>query len=486
MLKFYIIYFISLSFIICQLILPFKTYNPLITKNNDVIELIKKSSDEEIVKTLLHNLIYIKIEIGKINNISQKIDFFIDMKQNEFYFNILENPNFNKTKIMYPDLQYNNYVLLKNILNFSYYNISLSKSSFYSIHNLEKDIANETINLSFKNNIYEKEERKEIRIYIPYKKSILYDHRPGVIGLSFGSYFILNLKDKIPIKLDNWIIKYNDYFNEEGELIIGNLPHEYDNKKYKKENLKMSKIYFEENKHPDWNLKFIKSFIILYNGNSLIEYQLKENTISTFRIEEFFILGSDEYYHKIINLFFNDYINKNICQKQMHKKTKYGKNYYHIICYFEGDKKKLNTFLNNFPTLKFYQKEMNYNFTLNATDLFTIIPDNNRVLFNIEFLENYNYWVFGKPFFKKYPLIFNDDEKMIKYYIEKDIKNRDKLYNKLYINSIKVIIICLLIFSFYIFYLYINKNVKKYKTENNTFELNEYFHYSSNELYNIK
>ena len=485
MLKFYIIYFISLSFIICQLILPFKTYNPLITKNNDVIELIKKSSDEEIVKTLLHNLIYVKIEIGKINaknGNNQKIDFFIDMNQNEFYFNILDNPNFNKTKIMYPDLQYNNYVLLKNILNFSYYNISLSKSSFYSIHNLEKDIANETINLSFKNNIYEKEERKEIRIYIPYKKSILYDHRPGVIGLSFGSYFILNLKYKIPIKLDNWIIKYNDYFNEEGELIIGNLPHEYDNQKYKKENLKMSKIYFEENMHPDWHLKFIKSFIILNNGNSFIEYQLKENTIASFRIEEFFILGSDEYYHKIINLFFNDYINKNICQKQMHKKTKYGKNHYHIICYFEGDKKKLNTFLNTFPTLKFFQKEMNYNFTLNATDLFTIIPDNNRVLFNIEFLENYNYWVFGKPFFKKYPLIFNDEEKMIKYYIEKDKENTDKLYNNFYINSIKVVIICLLIFSFYIFSLFINKNVKKYKIENKTFELNEYFHYSNNEL----
>ena len=72
---------------------------------------------------------------------------------------------------------------------------------------------------------------------------------------------------------------------------------------------------------------------------------------------------------------------------------------------------------------------MNYNFSLNSTDLFTIIPDNNRVLFNIEFLKDYNNWVFGKPFFKKYQLIFDDDSKLIKFYVENRRINYS-IYNK--------------------------------------------------------
>ena len=342
MITFSIIYLTILSFITCPIILPFKTYNPLIMNNNNLIDLIKKTSDEEIVKTLLKNLIYVTLDVGKENiskkKISQKIDCFLNMAQYDFYFNILERINFNKSKKFYPDLQYNNYILLKNILKFTYYNISLYESSFNpSIITEEMNILNETININLKNNTYEKEEKKEIRMFIPYKTSNLYDHRPGVIGLSFGCYFILNLKDKVPIKLDNWLIKYNDYFHEEGELIIGGLTNNYDGQNFKKENLKIAKIHIEQNSHPEWSLLFNKSFIILNNDK---EYKLKEYTISSFNIEEFFILGTDEYFHLISKLFFNDYIKKNICQKQVHKKNKYVQNYYHIICYFEGDKQK--------------------------------------------------------------------------------------------------------------------------------------------------
>ena len=123
---------------------------------------------------------------------------------------------------------------------------------------------------------------------------------------------------------------------------------------------------------------------------------------------------------------------------------------------------------------------MNFNFTLNATDLFTIIPDNNRVLFNIEFLENYNKWVFGKPFFKKYQLIFNDDSKTINYYVEQDIKNDS--YYSVSLNFIKAIIICLLIISIIVIYFIIKKNAKQYKSTKKSLELSEYIHYSNKEL----
>ena len=83
-------------------------------------------------------------------------------------------------------------------------------------------------------------------------------------------------------------------------------------------------------------------------------------------------------------------------------------------------------------------KEMYHNFTLDSKDLFTIFPDGNRLLFNIEF-NNDNEWVFGKPFFKKYQLIFDMDSKLIKYYIKED----DEI-EKIRISDGKVLIIILL------------------------------------------
>ena len=88
-----ILSFSILRYIKSPLIFPFKTYNPLITRDNNLIQLIKKTSDEEIVKTILKNLIYVKLDIGKSKfknkTSSQKIDFFLEMFKSEFYFNKL-------------------------------------------------------------------------------------------------------------------------------------------------------------------------------------------------------------------------------------------------------------------------------------------------------------------------------------------------------------------------------------------------------------
>ncbi len=466
-----IVSLINFIYIISQLILPFKTHNPLITNDQYTLELIKNSSDEIIVKTLLNNLIYVTIDIGKLN---QKIEFFLNMKEYEFFLNIQEE-NFNsENKNFFPDLQYNNYILLKHILNFSYYNISLCESSF-SGHLFEKvNIINETMNIIIMDNITKKEEEKEIRMFIPYKDSIKYDHRPAVLGLYLGNSFMLNLKGKIAIKPYNWIIKYSNFHKEEGKLIIGGLPHEYDNQNYKEENLRVSNVYIEENMHPEWRLKFIKSFIISKKNNTLNEYKINENNIACFNIEEFFILGSDDYFHIIQKLFFQDYINKGICQKQTHKKSQYVKDYFHFMCFFNGNKNEINTFFNNFPIPKFYQNDMDYNFTLNATDLFTIIPDNNRILFNVEFLENYNNWVFGKPFFKKYQLIFDDERKIIKYYIEKENENENINTQKDNKTFIYIIIIIFLIIIFFILGFLSSKYIfNKCNKKNQALELND-------------
>ena len=68
---------------------------------------------------------------------------------------------------------------------------------------------------------------------------------------------------------------------------------------------------------------------------------------------------------------------------------------------------------------------MNYNFSFNANDLFTIIPDNKRILFNIDFIYNSNRWLLGKPFLKKYQIIFNSDSNLISYYAENIFENKE-------------------------------------------------------------
>jgi len=483
----FILYSIILSYAISPIVIPFKTYNPLITRNENLLESIKMTNDTELVKNLLINLIYVTLDFGmikpNIDNIPQKIDFFINMNNYDFYVNILKKINTKQSHVSdyYPNLKLNDLSLLKKIINFRYYNNSLNKLPMNLFFPEEtKNIANETIIFNFKNNTKEKEEKKiQMRIYIKYKDSVYFDHRPGVLGLYINNLFISNIKEKIFIKSKDWVIKYKDNLNEEGDLIIGELPHEYDDQHFSEENLRNAKIYIENNMHPEWRIKFIKSFISFNEENKLNEYMLKGDQISSFSIDEFFILGSNEYFELIMEHFFNYYLKNNICKMQIHKKTKYGKNYNHFMCYFNGDINKRNKFLNNFPTIKFYQSEMNYNFTLNSTDLFTIIPDNNRVLFNIEFLKDYNKWVFGKPFFKKYQLIFDEDSKSLKFYIDNESINYS-IYNRgiKYFNY--VIIVILLFIILFILRLYHNKTmIFQYKNDDIDYELSDYFDYKN-------
>ena len=267
MFLFFILYFDIFLYAISPIVIPFKTYNPLITKNKSLLDSIKITNDTELVKNLLINLIYVTLDFGIIkpnkNNILQKIDFFLNMNYYDFYVNILKKNIINQSHMsgIYPDLKFNNFTLLKKILNLKYYNNSLHKLPINVFYPEEtKNIAKETINFNLKNSEKEKVEKVQATIYINYKDSV-FDHRPGVLGLYINNFFISKIKDKIPIKSKDWMIKYKDNLNEEGDLIIGGLPHEYYDQHFSEQNLRNAKIYIENNMHPTWRIKFIKSFI---------------------------------------------------------------------------------------------------------------------------------------------------------------------------------------------------------------------------------
>lgn len=82
--SFILILFINLvSFNLNIIIIPFQTYNPLLTKNQELLNLIKRASDKEIVDTIIRNLIYVNLDLGENK---QSIPTFIEMSTNELYF----------------------------------------------------------------------------------------------------------------------------------------------------------------------------------------------------------------------------------------------------------------------------------------------------------------------------------------------------------------------------------------------------------------
>ena len=187
--------------------------------------------------------------------------------------------------------------------------------------------------------------------------------------------------------------------------------------------------------------------------------------------------GTHEYFNYIEDNFFQKYINERLCRRQIHKKASYDNDYFHFICNIENEKKR-EEFFKNFPNLVFYQKDMNYKFQFNAKDLFTIIPDNKRILFNIDFCYYSKKWILGKPFFKKYQMIFNPDSKLISYYID---PNTEIVENKKPTNSLKVVIIIFLTFTAFIVGIIFGRVLcSKYHRKIRANELEDNYSYLSN------
>ena len=133
-----------------------------------------------------------------------------------------------------------------------------------------------------------------------------------------------------------------------------------------------------------------------------------------------------------------------------------------------------------FNKLRFYlsntyieSNQTNY-IEFNYSDLFVKAPGNNDLYyFQIIFVDNSYKWIFGRPLFKKYRTVFDQDAKIIGFYTEEgeykdDIKNNDEKNN----SSIVLILICILFILFcciillgILFYKYKNKNRKKKANE---------------------
>ena len=298
----------------------------------------------------------------------------------------------------------------------------------------------------------------------------------GVLGLRIpdNNYrtidvnFIKQLKERNLINSYNFFIRYLN--EKEGELIIGNLPHEINDNIFNENNF----IEFKATIISD-SLGFC--FKDSFFGNILIESDFK----GELAIEDNFIRGDNSFKNILVKHFFQIYFDRKICFNSSFDYLEFKKNDF-FYC-----NKNIN--LSEFQNINFTVKDTNFEILFESKDLF--FEYNDYYYFVIYFPQisyNYNHFRLGKPFFKKYLITFNQDKKMIGYYktIIKE-KNINFNINKKYIPWIITIIsvIGMLIMGFYILYYRPFRLRKKraneledeydYISDNNNKNKNDYF-----------
>ena len=216
--------------------------------------------------------------------------------------------------------------------------------------------------------------------------------------------FITQLKKRDKINSYVFSIKYNN--DDNGEIIIGDLPHEYSPDKYSPKNYFFDTVTIT--KEPPFNWHFT------YNKCLYGEEEVDKSNMVKLSIDFGFIKGNTFLKKNLEKNFFN----VNNCHKNQIKE--------YDIYYCTKDA------IKNFKPITFELQSKycptitNANFEFTADDLF--IKDNtndDRYYFQIIFTSDglFHNWVFGKPLFKKYQMVFDQDKKTYGFYLESNNNN---------------------------------------------------------------
>ena len=359
----------------------------------------------------------IVFQFSKKSSYDKNINFFLYHRENELYTNI----NIGTPKISIPlklTFNYSPCALRGTKLN-GIYNETNSKT-FYLKDKFVWIFSSEIFNSGSYSvdTIYLKDYSQNDIIYDNFNFILATDINKnknfpnGIIGLKFqdtplvrNQSLIFYLKENNLIENNCFTIKFDKKNNNEGYLIIGNYPHEYDTKYIIKyfQNTNI-KIFYYESLY--WTIEF-DSIIwnnISFEKNKNIRFVLDINTII---VTKDYLGVFDEYFKE-----FN-----NTCKKNTYKNNTENQIYFTCDSSFN---------IKEFPSIKFTNKFLNYTFILDSNDLF--IKDENTYLFLIIFdLQSRKYWEIGSLFLKKYQLVYDFDKKIIGFYT--NIEDEQKIIN---------------------------------------------------------
>jgi hypothetical protein len=428
-------------------------------------------SSQDMINEWFYNGIYLSSEIGdRLYNLY----LFLDVENSDFTIGRCNKVNTTSFHRM--------------IHNFSYY---FSHSSTFSskeeknpnnnkIYKIAKDeFTIDRFNLSF----------LELKFIVNDNIDNINEPLCGNIGLNVidksSDYFETNifrqLKDKELISNYIWTLGYRA--EQFGNIILGGEPHFYDGKNYFMSQYKTTYSKIRKNsefsKISPWSFTFNKVFINKtqkINKEQIVNITDLIDDEAELLIEHGLIIGTEDYKNSIDNIFFNDLFDNKICRRDVVSFYDKVQGINSKYCVYSCEKlafqgKEIYYQPNytkpyfNFPSINFFNKDLNYTFTLLNSNLFIT---KGRVYFLIIFdYENKNkIWKLGEPFLSKFKFVFNPDQKTIGFYnpllpkIDNDIYIRDnmgndnehiydkeKIINKsylwYYIGSITIIIILL-------------------------------------------
>jgi len=415
--KIIIFYFLEMKTFIYVFYLILLTICLKISAQTYIIYPFKKSTKE--IKTypenLLQNDLEITIEIGKP---SQKIDLNLRSKVYSIFVSSSEiglpyptyNPKNSKTYVK----------LSKNISNFERQEYKTGYKIFESFTINQKEINNITLILATK---------------LEYNEA-------GALGLrllkthEFGGNLSFIYQMKAAADLDNYAftLKYND--DENGEIIIGTYPHLYD------KNYNEKKFFFSRARDIGSSIDWVYDFDAIRYDNKSISGIITKSLI---QIEFGLILAPFN-----LKKFFNEKFFLNRCKEEFYSKRN--------ITIFHCDK---SIDITEFKDLCFMLKDIDYTFKLTYKDLF--IEQNDEYIFSIVFdTNNFNknpYWILGKPFMKKYQLVYDLDRKIIGLY--KDINNNEKNENKNIFYIVLLTVLVVIIIALIVYIIYYNRKPRK-------------------------
>ena len=273
-------------------------------------------------------------------------------------------------------------------------------------------------------------------------------------------HIIFQLKMKKIINNYLMTIKYND--EDSGILTFGN----------SNNSSNLVKVYTgtKGNIILPWSIRFNKIYFMAKDNKEIL---VQSYSLAYLVFNFGLIKGPEKYKNFILNNYFQELINQNICKMEITEKTSFDRkatpiNNNGTFTIFTCDKEIFKkNYIQKFPSLKLKQDGFNFIFELTYKDLFKEI--NNKYYFLVIFPgDESSVWILGIPFLKKYEFVYDYDSDTIGFYtnfkenikrnklnktknIEMDNSN-DKNFVKIFLGII-IIIFCaalLIIFTLFI------------------------------------
>ena len=234
----------------------------------------------------------------------------------------------------------------------------------------------------------------------------------------FALNLIFQFKKNRIISSYNWFIEYDTNNKDEGKLVLGIKPHDYNRDKYKEENERNIKAIKRKDNKIYWDIEVNEVYLKDEENSKILINYLTCSLEPTLGV----ILGAVGYKIIVEEKLFKPLIDENKCFKSNISNQ-------YIMFYCNKDMKdyiKKNKYIN----IYFLHRYIGKIFELNFDDLFE--EKGKYLYFKVFFsIKENDIWRFGKPFLSKYFFSYDIDGKTISYYRDDtDNINDEKNDNK--------------------------------------------------------